>query len=41
MTGRGWTIVFRGIVWREALRFVNQRGAGLTSSVRIAPVSRS
>jgi ABC-2 type transport system permease protein len=34
MTGRGWTIVFRGIVWREALRFVNQRGRFVSALVR-------
>lgn len=34
MTGRGWAIVFRGIVWREALRFVNQRGRFVAALVR-------
>ncbi|MES2542857.1 MAG: multidrug ABC transporter permease, partial [Pseudomonadota bacterium] len=36
MTGgwRAWTIVFRGIVWREALRFVNQRGRFVAALVR-------
>ncbi|MES2815279.1 MAG: ABC transporter permease [Pseudomonadota bacterium] len=36
MTGgwRVWTIVFRGIVWREALRFVNQRGRFVAALVR-------
>jgi ABC-2 type transport system permease protein len=36
MTGgwRAWAIVFRGIVWREALRFVNQRGRFVAALVR-------
>jgi ABC-2 type transport system permease protein len=36
MTGgwRAWQIVFRGIVWREALRFVNQRGRFVAALVR-------
>lgn len=34
MTARGWAIVFRGIVWREALRFVNQRGRFVSALVR-------
>ena len=34
MTGRGFAIVFRGIVWREALRFVNQRGRFVSALVR-------
>ena len=35
MTGwRAWVIVFRGIVWREALRFVNQRGRFVAALVR-------
>ncbi len=34
MTARGWAIVFRGIAWREALRFVNQRGRFVAALVR-------
>lgn len=34
MTAHGWVIVFRGIVWREALRFVNQRGRFVSALVR-------
>ena len=41
LTPRMWLTAFLGITRREALRFVNQRGNGLTSSVRMAPVSRS
>ena len=30
----GWTTAFRGIAWRETLRFVNQRGRFLAALVR-------
>ncbi|MCU0911820.1 MAG: ABC transporter permease [Rhodobacteraceae bacterium] len=34
MTARGYAIVFRGIIWREALRFIHQRERFLAALVR-------
>lgn len=34
MMARGWSIAFRGIVWREALRFIHQRERFLAALVR-------